>query len=357
MHAFVGSDAWDKTCAGIDSGRHVLIVAPAGHGKSMLLRELTALLSNKDEYVVEVSSNHYWTKISKHLTNFASKRLPIATKKKVFVMDDVDVSMACDRGCTGELKDMLQTFSNQMSAVLAHTTDFLPTSTKWLKRVIRVNLWPTPLRELCEYGHAQGRPCDTVEAAARASLGSFPHFVRLLSGGDSELAPAPAGAGAMGAVEDVLTRRVPVRELEYLIDEHGAHMFVDSVVFNAGAVHGAIGKFARVACESALCGPTEKPHNSLESAVKACFNVVRCAKWRAFVADELTLMAPLRYTNLLPKASARCATRRRHNDDTSRGSLTLAEIAAAHVDASPMQAKTVAKGSVALSKTKRLTRG
>jgi hypothetical protein len=95
----------------------VCICAPASECRVRAVGAIESTLSRGGAAVVRADADA-WTQTLVRATNVCRRKLPPPAPRKVCVISDVDVYVACDRGCLSDLKKLLTAFAESPVSIV-----------------------------------------------------------------------------------------------------------------------------------------------------------------------------------------------------------------------------------------------
>ena len=267
----------------------VVLCAPSRGGKSTQIARALADDDLRRAAAIETAAaDETWGAVLAHARAFAQKRLVQGTvsgtgsgaRRKVFVIDDLDVFAACDRACTANIKPLAKFCAER------DTTLVLACPPEFAAKLKRDRLAATELR---------------VERPG---------------------APAHAAASDLdAAVRAVLTGEADIdRAVDYLA-AFGGHMFVDTLAHNAAASCDAAVYLARAARSLAPASMMLRNTCDADGARDAC-NLARACAWHRCTGS---VAGPVKFTNSLSLCNVYARARRLQTEAAARNGHTLAE--------------------------------
>lgn len=347
---FVGTDARtrlkDGLARALDTGSHIIVAGPSGHGKSRLLDDIPDLLAGtvrQDLDLEAADTSRPWACIAKHARNFAARRA--RSKYRAFVLDAIDALVASDRKCFSDLRTLLKDVSSSMCVVMSSDREFAGKVGRFRPNVARIDVYPVPARDLIAYGKTAASDVahSTIVSIAHACEGSFPMFWRRLR---CLYEFSPMGLQYLPDIEDarpltakeavihVLGGRPSMDEVESCIQAFGSHMFVDTLAHNAPLVCESLSSFSDRIRQHVLCLPAGLAINAVDKSARDSVLLIRAMAWIGTLREGSKVdrkrgvkvrVEDLEFTNTLAKSNARAGARKRVNSTIDPG-CTVAEL-------------------------------
>ena len=337
---YVGSKAKTTVACLVRNHRHVAIVAPPGHGKTTLLRDVVPEL---DGCIVENSQDAVsWAAVVVHVDNFACRVLDPRWRDchKVYVIDDLDMFVACERSCLADIKVLTRKYASKVSIVMACDLEVASKLDRVRPVIGRVDLFPVPPLCLQEYASSAFPAVDqgAIDRAVVGANGSFNDFCQIVSGKDASLVVKSehhSRETSQSAILEILSGNPSILEVESFVATFGSHMFVDTLFHNAPLSNQmSLESFLERAIPFVTLVPATQTVNALDKSSRDSVNLIRAALWRGAWSDPVASVHDLRkpgpglaFTNSLAQSNARSMGRRRANAKACEAGVTLAEMA------------------------------
>lgn len=249
-----------------DAAATLILCAPARGGKTY---EIARALED-DELLHAVAfetalDDVTWAAVASHARAFAQRRLvPTmanannANKRKVFMIDDLEVFVACDRACAAEIKPLAKFCAERGTTLVLACPPELATKLR------RDRLSATEI-------HVQGPNGPGRNCTAAADLDT--------------------------AVRAVLTGEAGVDRTEEYVTAFGGHMFVDTLAHNAAASCPAAVYLARAARSLASASVTQCQSSTGVDGARVACNLARACAWHGCVTGPI--VGRVQFTNSL----------------------------------------------------------
>lgn len=297
--AMVGVDEKVTDAYGtVSRGVHVAVCGPAGKRRSDFVDALAQAASDRGDAVVRADADT-WSQTLTRATNFCGTKLtpPRDGRGKVCVVNDVDVYVACDRGCVADLRKLLVTFAKSRASIVF----------------------------ACEQSVCAKVPAKKHNVSV----------VRL------EAAAPSANVRAAARVLATDLRELGVDSVCEIVDAHGGSNFVDTLFHNSPGLHDprddALREHLRVAVPFATLGAGYGVACTVDANARKCVNAYRgavaCGWWCGMIGAAVPASAArgCTYTNALSQCNARTVTRRRTASAALADRITLAEVVWARI--------------------------
>lgn len=174
---FVGATELVKVISLVYERSHVAVVAPCGHGKTTLLREVSSTIQRS--CVVRCARDAVtWHAVVSQIHNFARQSLdpPQRGYHKVYIIDDLDAFSACERGCIATVKELCKMYVGKLSIVIACDRCLASKIERVRPKIHRVDIYPVSYADMCGFGSSVSDDVAAVERAATQAGGSIPSF-------------------------------------------------------------------------------------------------------------------------------------------------------------------------------------
>ena len=234
-----------------------------------------------------------WSAVRSHLHNFAMTRMDAHVSKRVFVLDAFDMYCACDRSCLNDMRSALDKLGGRATVMMLTYT---PITTKVAR---------------------------SFPGIATFALTQTGNMWRL----DQQNMADFRDSGANADIQRIFSGTPQLADVEDMVCNNGAHMFVDTLQHNAAHVLSSEAYLQRSILSSCISVPSfcqSTPDNS----ARICMNVVRACIWRNVLSHtgHSKTRQVWAFTNELSLCNARACARKKRNARACQERKTVAEI-------------------------------